>query len=110
MVDELDVMNWTSPQARDALTDIFDTGFTRAEEGRPYDYADEIIRRLHEAGFVINPILSDDKWVRELTDAKAEMERLREAIRTLTSSWEDAYIGGAVRRGPWIDRQAVPPM
>jgi len=51
-----EVFNWTNPEARDALAEIFEHGFEHAEEGRPYDYADEIIRRLHEAGFVINPV------------------------------------------------------
>lgn len=48
------------------------------------------------------------EWLREVTEARdhavAEGERLREALRRLTSSWEDAHIGAAVRRGPWLDR------
>ena len=36
-----------------------------------------------------------------LTD---ENKQLREGLLRLTSSWEDADIGGAVRRGPWLDR------
>ena len=80
MIDELDVMNWTTGGARDALASIFETGFEHAEAGRPYDYADEIIRRLHESGFVLNPVLPDDKWMGRLHDAEAEVERLREAL------------------------------
>ena len=40
-----------------------------------------------------------------LQAAVAENRRLREALRLLTSSWEDASIGRAVRRGPWLDRE-----
>ncbi len=80
MTDELDVMNWTTSKARDALASIFATGFRHAEEGRPYDYADEIIRRLHETGFVINPLVSDNEWMRRMHAAEAEVERLRELL------------------------------
>ena len=32
--------------ARDVLASIFETGFEHADEGRPYDYADEVLRRM----------------------------------------------------------------
>jgi hypothetical protein len=40
---------------RDALASIFETGFEHAREGRPYDYADEIMRRMELAGWAFAP-------------------------------------------------------
>ena len=45
--------------ARDVLASIFETGFEHAEEGRHYDYADEVIRRMELAGWAFAPA---DEW------------------------------------------------
>lgn len=37
--------------ARDRLAAIFEEGFTHVVEGRPYDYADHILRVMEQAGF-----------------------------------------------------------
>ena len=48
-------LKFSLSSARDALASIFETGFEHAEEGRPYDYADETIRRMEVAGYEFCP-------------------------------------------------------
>lgn len=45
---------------RDVLAEIFETGFQHAEEGRPYDYADEIIRRMEMAGWIFSDLRAEE--------------------------------------------------
>ena len=81
---------------RDELAAIFETGFQHAEEGRPYDFADETIRRMELAGWVFNNLRPEEE------EMVARVEKLAErwsGPRSTSYEKEHAYLLFRALRG-----------
>lgn len=87
----------TESRARDALAAIFESGFQHAREGVPYDYADEVMRRMDQAGFRFVDDPTDPHVLALLDVADAARVIAHTTDRENARQWWEALLAALAR-------------